>query len=196
MPAEGLEIALSRCIALVLATNALVGGAAWALHASRVAGLRAELEPANAVAGLLRPSGNVIGPFGGGLTCEAVDYTGTATPLYADRPYHTRERVAALEGHRFCRGGRHGRGLWILDVDRATTLYAIASEQHRLEESGWMPLPETVRVEAAGLPLDLLYQKRIDRGRYAIHYGRARTAHPVFWNPRDAHIVPIAPPSG
>ncbi len=194
MPAEVLEIALSRCIALVLATNALVGGAAWALHASRVAGLRAELEPANTSAGLLRPSGSVLGPSGGHGGCEAVDYTGPETLLYADRPYHTRERVAALEGHRFCRGGRHGRGLWILDVDRATTLYAIASGQHRLEQSGWKPLPETVWVEAAGLPLDRLYRKRIDRGRYVLHYGRARTSHPVFWNPRDAHIVPIAPP--
>ncbi len=194
MPAEVLEIVLSRCIALVLATNALVGGAAWALHASRVTELRAELELANAGAGLLRPSGSVLGPFRGRRACEAVDYTGPATLLYADRPYHTRERVAALEGHRFCRGGRHARGLWILDVDRPTTLYAIASGQHRLEQSGWTPLPETARVEATGLPLDRLYRKRIVRGRYALHYGRARTAHPVFWNPRDARIVPIAPP--
>jgi hypothetical protein len=196
VPAEVLEIAFSRCIALVLATNALVGGAAWLLHSSRVAELRADLEPAKTSVSLLRPSGSVLGPFEGRRACEAVDYAGPATPLYANRPYHTHERVVALEGHRFCRGARHGRGLRLLDVDRATTLYAIASEQHRLEQSGWTLLPETVRVEAAGLPLDRLYRKRIERGRYAVHYGRARTAHPVFWNPRDARIVPVAPPSG
>jgi hypothetical protein len=49
-----------------------------------------------------------------------------------------------------------------------------------------------VLVEAAGLPLDGLYQYRALPGRYAIQYGRARTATPVFWKPEDVRVIPPA----
>jgi hypothetical protein len=104
--------------------------------------------------------------------------------------------VAPLEGTLFCRGKRHGRDLWILDVSRATALFTLASAAHELEASGWRLFPEPVRVDAAGLALDRLYRLRVKPGRYAIHYGRATTASPVFWNPRDARIVPIPPADG
>lgn len=185
-----MKTGLSRCLALVVATNALVAGAAWAIHASRVAELREAAETPGPFAG------SVLGRFLRRRSCEAVTYAGPATQLYSDRPYHTSAPVAELEGHLFCRGKRHGRDLWILDVSHKTRLYALAAEKHRLERSGWTKLPQPVRVEAAGLALDGLYELRVGPGRYAIHYGHASTANPVFWNPRDAHIVPIPPADG
>ncbi len=178
---------------LVLATNALVAGAACWLHSSRLARLEQE---ASAHAAFLRPGGGVLGRFAPERRCEAVDYAGPQTLLYADRPYHTAEPVQVLRGHRFCRGKRHGRDLWILDVGRPTHLYALASAHYDLERAGWQLYPQPVRVKAAGHAFDRLYQLRVEPGRYAIHYGHATTANPVFWNPRDARIVPVPPAEG
>lgn len=186
-----MEIALSRCIALVVATAGIAAGAAWALRGSLVERDREERLGAS----LVRPGGSVLGRFAR-RACEAVAYAGPETRLYSDRPYHTAEKVPVLEGQQFCRDKRHGRGLWILDVHEPTALYTIATARHELERSGWRLYPEPVRVEAAGLTLDRLYRLRVEPGRYAIHHGHATTANPVFWNPRDARIVPVSPADG
>lgn len=120
--------------------------------------------------------------------CDLAEYVGPQTLLYADRPYHTDAAVKQLEGLDFCRGKRHGQALWILRVTRPTRLYAIASERHELERDGWKLEEARVRVEAAGLVLDRLYAKSLSPGRYAIRYGRARTAHPIFWDGESAHV--------
>ncbi len=183
-----MEIALSRCIALVLATAGIAGGAAWTLRGALV---QRQAPPG---ASLVRPTGSVLGRFAQS-PCRAVAYTGPETRLYSDRPYHTAQAVPVLEGQRFCRDERQGRGLWILEVQRPSALYTIATAGHELERSGWRLYPEPVRVEAEDLNLDRLYRLRIEPGRYAIYYGHASPANPVFWNPRDAGIVPL-PPAG
>jgi hypothetical protein len=121
-----------------------------------------------------------------------VAYTGPETLLYADRPYHTRQRVRALGGRVFCRANRHGQARWLLEVSEATSLHALASEAYRLEESGWEALAEPVLVAAAGRSFDRLYARRVRPGIYLLHHGHTGTAIPIFWDPRDARIVPPA----
>jgi hypothetical protein len=121
--------------------------------------------------------------------CELVRYAGPQTALYSDRPYRTQAAVAALAGHAFCRSPRHGHAAWLLEVLRPTTLLTLASERHGLARSGWSRLPAPVRVEAAGLALDGLWAQRVEPGRYAIEYGHARTANPIFWNPAEARML-------
>jgi hypothetical protein len=183
MPPEVSEIAPSRWIGLLLATNVAVAGAVWWL---RDAGPAREAEPS----ALLRPARGVLGPFPE-RRCQPVDYAGPQTRLYSDRPYATQQPVPALAGHRFCRGERHGQDLWILDVGRPTHLYTLAAARYALERAGWRLYPQPVRVDAEELDFDRLYQLRVEPGRYAIHYGHARTANPIFWNPRDARLLPL-----
>jgi hypothetical protein len=182
-----MRAAPSRCAVLVLA--ALLSGAAagYALRASR-----AGTEPAAAGAEevpFVRPAGS---PLELASRCEQVRYQGRETALYSDRPYRTDGDVGALEGHSFCRSHRHGQEVWLFEVVRATTFLTLASERHQLEQAGWQRVDAAVRVDAAGLVLDGLYQRRLEPGRYAIHYGHARTANPVFWNPADARVI-VAP---
>ena len=141
---------------------------------------------AEAVDPFLRPAGSPLEVL---PRCEQVLYLGPQTMLYSDRPYRTDGVVGALEGHRFCRSFRHGQGVWLFEVVRATTLLTLASEQHQLEAAGWKRVDVPVRVDAAGLRLDRLYEYRIGPGRYAIHYGHGQTANPVFWKSADAHVI-------
>jgi hypothetical protein len=177
-----MQIALSRCIALLAVTSSLIAGGAYVLHANRVAQLRERPAP---------PGGPVRRVSGDGV-CRPVAYTGPETLLYADRTYHTRQRVRALGGRVFCRANRHGQALWLLEVSAATTLHALASQTYRLEESGWEALAEPVLVAAAGRSFDRLYARRVRPGRYLLHHGHTGSAIPIFWDPRDARIVPFA----
>jgi hypothetical protein len=135
----------------------------------------------------------VVGPFPPGGACAPVAYTGPETLLYSDRPYHTRAKIDALQGTRFCRAGRHAREIWILDVVRNTTLYALASPKFELEKEGWRPLAADVAVRAAGVSFDTLDVKPVGPGRYVVHHGHTATTHPVFWRPADARIVRLPP---
>ena len=137
----------------------------------------------------VRPAGVLLGPFEKYSDCEQVPYAGPQTRLYSDRPYHTRASVASLEGHRFCRSQRHGHDLWLIEVLRDTTLFTLASARHDLEASGWERVDEPVFVAAAAVSLDRLYRNRVGPGGYAIHYGHARTAVPVFWRPADVRVL-------
>ncbi len=177
-----MQIALSRCIALLAVTSLLIAGAAYVIHANRVAQLREQ--PA--------APGDPVRRVSEHDACRPVAYTGPETLLYADRPYHTQQRVRALVGRVFCRSYRHGRALWLLEVSAATSLHALASETYRLEESGWEALAEPVLVAAAGRSFDRLYARHVRPGRYILHHGHTGSAIPIFWNPRDAHIVPLA----
>jgi hypothetical protein len=167
----------------------LCSGAAggYAFRASR-AGPDETPASTGSEASLLRPAG---APLAIAPRCEQVAYQGPQTALYSDRPYRTAGVVPALEGFSFCRSHRHGQEVWLFEAVRPTTLLTLASERHQLEGAGWKRLDVAVRVEAAGLPLDGLYEHRIEPGRWAIHYGHARTANPVFWRPAD--VRPIAP---
>jgi hypothetical protein len=109
-------------------------------------------------------------------------YRGPETALYADRPYHTAERVDAAVGLAFCRGARHGANVWIVEVSQPTALVVFGSEAFGLERSGWAATPEPVFVAAAGLPFDRIYTKRFDPGRYVIRQGFAATAPIVLWD--------------
>ena len=79
--------------------------------------------------------------------------------------------------------------MWLFEAVRPTTFLTLASARHQLEEAGWKRVDASVRVEAAGLPLDGLYEYRVEPGRHAIHYGHARTANPVFWRPADVRVM-------
>jgi hypothetical protein len=49
-----------------------------------------------------------------------------------------------------------------------------------------------VLVAAAGRSFDRLYARHVRPGRYLLHHGHTGSAIPIFWDPRDAHIVPLA----
>lgn len=177
-----MQIALSRCIALLAVTNAFIAGGGYVLHANRVAQLREQ--PA--------PPGDPVRRVSGQGACRPVTYTGPETLLYTDRLYHTQQRVRTLGGQVFCRANRHGQALWLLEVSAATSLHALASQIYRLEESGWEALEEAVLVAAAGRSFDRLYARRVRPGRYLLHHGHTGSAIPIFWDPRAAHIVSLA----
>lgn len=176
----------SSCAVLVLV--AILSGAAggYAFRASRAEPEKTGAAAADAEGPFLRPAGS---PLEVAPRCEQVRYLGPETALYSDRPYRTNGVIGALEGYSFCRSHRHGQEVWLLEVVRATTLLTLASGRHQLEEAGWKRVDVAVRVDAAGLPLDGLYEHRVEPGRYAIHYGQARTANPVFWRPEDARVI-------
>jgi hypothetical protein len=177
----------SRAGRVALFLLALFSGAAggYAYRASRAGPDPAPVGPAGSEA-LLRPAG---APLPIASRCEQVAYQGPQTALYSDRPYRTGGMVPALTGYSFCRSHRHGQEVWLFEVVRPTAFLTLASGRHRLEEAGWRRTDVAVRVEAAGLPLDGLYQYSALPGRYAIHYGHARTANPVFWRPADVRLI-------
>ena len=174
------------CTVLVL-VGVLSGAAGgYAFRASRAGPEKTGAAVTDAEGPFIRPAGS---PLGIAPRCEQVRYQGPQTALYSDRPYRTDGVVGALEGYSFCRSHRHGQEVWLLEVVRATTFLTLASERHQLEEAGWKRVDVPVRVDAAGLSLDRLYERRLEPGRYAIHYGQARTANPVFWRPADARVI-------
>ena len=141
----------------------------------------------------LRSGDDVIVPLSNRRRCETAEYVGPETILYADRPYHTEAAVPELVGLQFCRGRRHGQAIWLLEVGEPTTLYALAAEKHALARDGWNRSDSRVRVEATGLAFDRLYSKRLEPGLYGIRYGRATTAHPIFWNGDHARVATRQP---
>ena len=188
-----MKVGLPSCAGLVLVAILSGAAAGYAFRASR-AGPDETPASTGSEASLLWPAG---APLAIAPRCEQVAYQGPQTALYSDRPYRTSGVVRALEGYSFCRSHRHGQEVWLFEVVRATTFLTLASERHQLEEAGWKRLDVPVRVDAAGLPLDGLYERRVDPGRYAIHYGHARTANPVFWRPADARMIaPSGPGQG
>jgi len=176
----------SRCTVLVLVAVLSGAAAGYAFRASRAGMEQTGAAMADAEAPFVRPAGS---PLELAPSCEQVRYQGPQTALYSDRPYRTDGTVGALEGYSFCRSHRHGNEVWLFEVIRATTFLTLASERHRLEDAGWKRVDVPVRVDAAGLVLDRLYQRRLEPGRYAIQYGHARTANPVFWKPADARVM-------
>jgi len=187
-----MRIGFSGCAALVLV--GMVSGAAggYAFRASRAEPEKPAVPAAVAPVPFVRPAGSLLGIAAG---CEEVGYQGPQTLLYSDRPYHTSGAVGPLEGYAFCRSQRHGQEVWLIEVLRPTTFLTLASLQHQLELAGWKHVDLPVRVDAAGLSFDRLYQRSVEPGRYAIHYGHARTANPVFWRPADARMI-LAPRAG
>ncbi len=185
-----------RALLLIAAAGVFFGGALTAGRQANAEDSRATPSAGGAEHRFLRPERSVLGPFWAGRSCDAATYTGPETQLYSDRPYHTREKIPVLEGLRFCRAGRHAREVWILDVARDTTLYAIGSAKFELDEAGWHALAAPVDVRATGISFDTVYAKRVGRGRYVIHYGHAATGLPVFWRPGDVRIVPLPPREG
>jgi len=167
---------------------------AWAALATAVLQVAASASAGGEAGAQLRPADPLIGPLSRRHKCALTRFEGPPTALYSDRPYHTDVAVPELSGRAFCRGKRHGQEVWILDVTRATTFYALASASQGLEAGGWRALETPVRVDAAGLALDRLYARRVEPGRYAIHHGHATTASPVFFDPADARVVPIPAP--
>ena len=163
-----------------------LGYEAAPLEASRAGPETTDAAAVEAADPFLRPAGS---PLEIAPRCEQVLYQGPQTALYSDRPYRTDGVVGALEGYSFCRSYRHGQGVWLFEVVRATTFLTLASERHQLEAAGWKRVDVRVRVDAAGLRLDRLYEYRIGPGRYAIHYGHGRTVNPVFWRSADAHVI-------
>jgi len=123
-------------------------------------------------------------------SCEAAVYRGSDTPLYSNRPYHTAQPVQSAMGLGFCRGGRHGTDVWILDVTRATTLLAFGNAAFGLEQRGWTRSEEPLLVEAAGVPFDRLYTRSIEPGRYVIRQGFTRAAPIVLFDTEAVHPAP------
>lgn len=133
--------------------------------------------------------GALVSPYAEITSCEKAVYRGPETALYANRPYHTAERVDAALGRAFCRGARHGTKVWIVEISKPTTLVAFGSEAFGLERRGWVPIDETLSVAAAGLSLDRIYTKRFGPGRYVIRQGFASTAPLVFWDESAVRLV-------
>jgi hypothetical protein len=169
---------------LLAATNAATATAVWRLCDAQ------NPEPGAATAASPRGRGALIAehlPRGG---CQATPYTGPETRLFSDRPYHTASRVEALDSHRFCRGKRHGTAPWLFEVERPTTLHALASADFGLEREGWVVADDSVRVAAAGAAFDRLYRRDLSPGRYVVRQGYATTALPVFWREGDVKPLP------
>jgi hypothetical protein len=150
------------------------------IFASTACGENPSTEP------MLRGRGPLVGPFEELTACEVATYHGKDTALYSNRPYHTAGPVPRAEALAFCRGARHGTNVWLLDVARATTLVAFANSAFRLEERGWTPSDDALRVDAAGTPLDRLYTRAVEPGRYVIRQGFTRSAAIVLWDPTAA----------
>ena len=177
-----------RAALLVLAfLSGAAGG--YAFRASRAEPEQTGVVSAESEQSQVLPAG---APLGIAPRCEQVAYQGPQTALYSDRPYRTSGVVRELEGYSFCRSHRHGQEAWLLEVGRPTTLLTLASDRHQLEEAGWKRVDTPVNVEAAGLRLDGLYERHVAPGRYAIYYGHARTANPVFWKPADARVIVLS----
>jgi hypothetical protein len=175
-----------------LAALALLAGAVAGYHlrAGRAAPQAAAAAAEDAGNGFLWPPG---APLALAPRCDLVAYQGSQTALYLDRPYRTSVPVRELEGYSFCRSHRHGQEVWLVEVIRPTTFLTLASRRHQLEAAGWERLESAVRVDAAGVVLDGLYRRRVEPGRYAIPYGQARTANPVFWRPADTRLLLASP---
>jgi hypothetical protein len=133
--------------------------------------------------------GALVSPYAEVTSCAKAVYRGPETALYANRPYHTAERVDAAVGLAFCRGTRHGTNVWIVEISKPTTLVAFGSEAFGLERRGWTRIEEALFVVAAGLPLDRIYTKRFGPGRYVIRQGFAATAPLVFWDEAAVKLV-------
>jgi len=140
--------------------------------------------------GLLRGRGPLVSDYDAITACEAAVYQGTDTPLYSNRPYHTAQPVRAAQGLGFCRGARHGTNVWILEVTRSTTLVAFGNAAFGLEGRGWTRSDEAVLVAAAGVPLDRIYTRRVEPGRYVIRQGFTRAAPIVLWDTAAAQPAP------
>jgi hypothetical protein len=137
---------------------------------------------------VLRGRGPLVSEYDAITACETAIYRGAETPLYSNRPYHTAEPVQAVTGLAFCRGERHGTNVWILDVTRPSTLVAFGNRAFGLERRGWTLVDAPVLVDAAGVPLDRVYERRIEPGRFVIRQGFTRSASIVFWDAEAAAI--------
>ena len=133
--------------------------------------------------------GALVTPYTEITFCSQAVYRGPETALYANRPYHTAERVDSAVGLAFCRGNRHGTNLWIVEVSKPTTLVAFGSQAFGLERRGWAPSEEALFVAAAGVPLDRIYTKHFGPGRYVVRQGFAPTAPIIFWDAEAVRLV-------
>jgi len=133
--------------------------------------------------------GALVSPYAEVTSCAKAVYRGPETALYANRRYHTAERADAAVGLAFCRGMRHGTNVWIVEISQPTALIAFGSEAFGLERRGWAATPEALFVAASGLPLDRIYTKHFDPGRYVIRQGFAATAPLVFWDEAAVQLV-------
>jgi len=136
-----------------------------------------------------RGRGPLLSPYAEITACERAVYRGPETRLYANRPYHTAAQVGAVVGHAFCRGARHGTGIWIIDVLRPTTLVAFGNAEFGLEARGWAVSDAEVYVGAAGVALDRVYTRRVEPGRYVIRQGFTPAAPVVFWDEADVRLA-------
>jgi hypothetical protein len=133
--------------------------------------------------------GTLVIPYQKITSCSKAVYRGPETVLYADRPYHTAERVDAAVGLAFCRGARHGTNMWIVEVSKLTTFVAFGNEALGLEQRGWVPSEEALSVATSGVPLDRIYTKHFAPGRYVIRQGFATTAPVVLWDDGAGRLV-------
>jgi hypothetical protein len=139
----------------------------------------------------LRGRGPLVSPLAEITACERATYRGPETALYSNRPYHTEAPVERAVGLAFCRAARHGTQVWILEVTRATTLVAFGNAAFDLDTRGWAPSDDVLQVDAAGTPLDRVYTRRVEPGRYAIRQGFTRSAPIVLWDPDAATVVAL-----
>jgi hypothetical protein len=133
--------------------------------------------------------GALVIPYAEATSCAKDVYRGPETALYSNRPYHTAGRVDSAVGLAFCRGERHGANVWIVEVSKPTELVAFGNRAFGLERRGWAASEEDLFVAAAGLPLDRIYTKHFDPGRYVIRQGFTPTAPVVLWD--EAAVRPV-----
>jgi hypothetical protein len=136
-----------------------------------------------------RGRGALVSPYQKITSCSKAAYRGPETALYADRPYHTAERVDAAVGLAFCRGTRHGTNVWIVEISKPTTFVAFGNEALGLDRRGWAPSEEALSVATSGAPLDRIYTKHFAPGRYVVRQGFAATAPLVLWDEEAVRLV-------
>jgi len=133
--------------------------------------------------------GDLVSSYAEITSCAKAVYRGPQTALYGNRPYHTAGRVDSAVGLAFCRGMRHGTNVWIVEIAKPTELVAFGNEAFGLERRGWTASEESLFVAAAGVPLDRIYRKHFDPGRYVIRQGFAPTAIVVLWDEAAVRVV-------
>lgn len=118
-------------------------------------------------------------------------YDSATTPLYNDRRYHTKALVPRLQGLRFVPVARNEVRPFVLRVSAPTTVYTIANRLDLRSVETWNALPDPVLVDDAYSPrrLDLLLERHLEAGTYAVRNPENGPSRPVFFDPAVVEVV-------
>lgn len=118
-------------------------------------------------------------------------YDSATTPLYNDRRYHTKALVPRLQGLHFVPVSRNETRPFVLRVSARTTVYTVANRLDLRSVETWNALPDPVLVDDAYSPrrLDLLLERHLEAGTYAVRNPVNGPSRPVFFDPAVVELV-------